>query len=367
MIEIKEFKDFILEGLNVGRMKSSGVEAARHTKKYVKPYIGKKGTHTVASDAGHVSSGDTVSIHSHKIIGGVHHVEVSKAGSSKRSTIPTSKLHKPKVQSNKGFDREDSLVTSLNKSGLMKGKGAGASGGTDFHLIDKRPPKPERKIPGTQGIISGETKSHINNSDFGQITLSRHPETNKWHLSDKNRAKHPEYAAEMDKARVKGPDGKHRSIVDHLNKHEPPGTSNKGGIKSTETNLDPAHAYLKGHGAGVVHLASHGTFSAKKGSDPHNTGLPKMKGTGSFRVRQKTHDSNKRMVHFRIKSLNKSPVHLGTPEGVEHIKKKLGHYANNNELMESVKHDIKWKLNPYTPGSNLLFYSDMEQRRLLKG
>lgn len=331
---MKLFKDFISEAT----IRASGQSAERHTKQYITPYLPGSaghapGTHTMASSHGGISAGEKVTIHGHHVDeGGVHHATVSVAGSNKKIQIPTNKLNKPTTRSNKGFAQEGRLVTHLNKHGLMTGGGAGSTAGNDFHLIDKRKPT-QKKISGSAGTHSenetglhGEHKSDIKSTAFGQITLSRHPETGKWHIYDKARAKRPEYAKHVENASITV-NGKKKNLLQHLNDTEPHGTTNKGGFHSDHTDLSPAHAYMRDHHVDTVHIDSHGTYRAgmSQHEDRHKLGLPGMEGEGRFRVRQKTDNANKRTVQFGITKLKKSNVNIGTDEGAKKIAKTLGH------------------------------------------
>ena len=331
---MKLFKDFIIEGT----IRASGQSADRHAKQYITPYVkgGDKhgeGTHTMASSHGGMPIGSNVTIHSHRVDdNGMHHVMVSKAGSTKKVEVPVNKLNKPTVRANKGLEQEGRLVKHLNNHGLMTGGGAGSTAGNDFHLIDKRLTK-QKNISGSAGIHSenesglhGEHKSDIKSTAFGQITLSRHPETGKWHIDDKARAKRPEYAKQVENAKITV-NGKKKNLLQHLNDTEPHGTTNKGGFYSDHTDLSPAHSYMRDHHVDTVHIDSHGTYSAgmSQHKDRHKLGLPGMEGEGRFRVRQKTDNANKRTVQFGITKLKKSSINIGTDEGAKKIAKTLGH------------------------------------------
>jgi hypothetical protein len=331
---MKLFKDFISEAT----IRASGQSAERHAKQYITPYVkgGERhgeGTHTMASSHGGIEAGSNVTIHSHHVDeNGMHHATVSAAGSNKKVMVPVNKLNKPTTRGNKGLEQEGRLVKHLNKHGLMTGGGAGSTAGNDFHLIDKRPAK-QKKISGSAGTHSenesglhGEHKSDIKSTAFGQITLSRHPETGKFHIDDKARAKRPEYAKHVENATITV-NGKKKKLLDHLNDTEPHGTTNKSGFHSDHTDLSPAHAYMRDHHVDTVHIDSHGTYRAgmSQHTDRHKLGLPSMEGQGRFRVRQKTDNANKRTVQFGITKLNKSHVNIGTDEGARHIAKTLGH------------------------------------------
>lgn len=322
-------------------IKSSGLSADRHTKQYIEPYLpggAKHGdeTHEVAADVKGLAAGDKVKLVAHHTVtdekGKVtHHVTVQKKGSRAKITIPTNKLNKPSASArrNRGFEQEGALAQRLNKHGLMDGGGAGFTGGNDFHLIDKRAGA-KKKIRGTEGHpeegIQGEHKSDIKTTAFGQITLSRHPETGRWHIDDKARANRPGYAEHVENATVTV-NGKKKPLLDHLNDTEPVGTTNKGGFHTDPTTTAPAHAYLRDHHVDVLHIDSHGTYRAGMSAerDRQKLGLPPLTGEGRFRVRQKTDNPNKRTVQFSITKLDKSNVHLGRDEDLAALKKKLGH------------------------------------------
>jgi hypothetical protein len=325
------FKKYLEEAV----IRASGADAERQVKKYIHPYLpgaAKAGndTHTLAKSAEGISAGAPVSIHSHSVEDGVHHVTVS-SGKTKVK-IPVNKLNKPVAAKNRGLVQEGQLADHLRKHGLMEGASAGFTAGNDFHLIDKRGAK-QKKIRGSEGFsakgegIQGEHKSDIRTTAFGQLTLTRHPKTQKWHISDEARAKRPEYASAIEKASITV-EGKKKSLLQHLNDTEPPGTVNKTGFHSDETSLHPAHAYMRDHHVDVIHIDSHGTYRAGQSEqkDRHKLGLPTMEGMGKFRVRQKqASNPNSRTAQFSIKKLNKSDVHVGTDDGAGEIKKRLGH------------------------------------------
>lgn len=335
------FKSFLSEAT----LRSSGIDAERHSEKYIKPYLPggsqhAEGTHTVASDHAGLSSGDSVTLHGHEVDEkGGHHAIVSKTGSKEKIKIPTNKLNKPVKANNRGLEQEGKLVSHLNKHGLMTGGGAGSTAGNDFHLIDKRGAK-SKKISGSEGIntktesgIHGEHKSDIKSTAFGQITIERHPKTGKWHIPETSRNNRPEYAKAVETSKVTHTDGKTRSLLDHMNHVQPHGYEPSEGnrlatnVYSDATDLSPAHAYMRDHHVDTVHVDSHGTFRAglSEHKDIHKLGLSPMEGAGRMRVRQKTSNPNKRTVQFSITKLNKSDTHIGTDEGAKAIADRLGH------------------------------------------
>lgn len=320
-------------------MRASGMSAERHVGQYITPYMpgGKKhaeDSHVMAGDHGSLKSGQRVTILGHEVKQDskgkdVHHAIVQPAGSKERQSVPINKLIKPEASArkNKGFEKEGTLTTHLNGHGLMSGGGAGFTDENDFHLLDKRSGK-TKKIGGTEGKgeIQGEHKSDIKSTAFGQLTLSRHPETGHWHIDDKARSNRPEFAKHVENATVTV-NGKTKSLLQHLNDTEPPGTSNKGGFHSDSTTAAPAHAYMRDHHVDVAHVDTHGTYraGASEHSDVHKLGLPVMQGDGRFRTRQKTDNPNKRTVQFSLTKLDKSHTNVGTDEGALKMKKILGH------------------------------------------
>lgn len=329
------FLDFLTEV----KMAGSGPEGERHAGKYVTPFIGSKDTtHELASAAGGLEAGTKIRIHSHEVDDkGKHHLVVSSENSTKKIKIPQSVVNKNIKRGNKGLVQETRLASHLNNHGLMSGGGAGFTAGNDFHLVDKRKPT-DAKIQGSSGehteqggnprTLEGEHKSDIKSTAFGQLTVIPHPVTGKWHIPDAARAKRPQYAAHIENSKVVGPDGVRRSLLDHMDKYDPPGTENKTGGYSERSDLSPAHAYMSDHHVHVAHIDSHGTYRAGLSDEKDNfkTGLPRMEGEGRFRYRQKQPSNrNSRSIQFGITKLAKSDVNIGTDDGAAEMKKRLGH------------------------------------------
>lgn len=342
-----DLKRFILEEarnrlLSEAKLSASGSRAQYHADKYIRPFLQgqpehKPLSHEIEGDVGGFKAGDKVTMHSHHIDDkGIHHVVVSKPG-TKKTAIPISKIKKVSGRKNIGFEQESKLVNHLNGHGLMQGSGAGSTAGNDFHLIDKRG-KSKKKISGSEGVttsessVTGEHKSNLT-AAFGQITLTRHPQTGLWHINDKARANRPEYAKAVENATITV-NGKRKKLIDHMNDvqgrnyRKPAGRATAEDISSDDHDLSPAHAYMRDHHVDLVHLDSHGTYRAglSQNKDRHNIGLPSLSGTGRFRVRQKDRNNDKaRTVQFMIRKLPKSDVHIGTDEGAQQMKKVLGH------------------------------------------
>jgi hypothetical protein len=328
--------------LSEAKLNASGKKAQYDTDKYIRPFLKGREKHTplsheVNADVGHIKKGERVTLHTHHIDeNGVHHVVVSKAGSNKKIAIPTSKIVKQSSARNVGLQQESVLVDHLNKHGLMSGTGAGSGAGNDFHLLDKRT-RQTKRIQGSEAsaerALSGEHKANLT-AAVGQLTLTRHPKTGEWHISDAARARRPEYARHVENATITNEEGKKVKLLDHLNKTQPPGYTAPAGrttaedIHSDEQDLGPAHAYMRDHDVDLVHFDSHGTYRAGRSerTDRQKLGLPVLKGTGRFRVRQKqVTNPNSRTVQFSIRRLEKSHTHIGTDEGATKIKEILGH------------------------------------------
>ena len=324
------------------KLSARGQRAEYDANKYIIPHVEggtlhKPLSHKIESDIGEFKAGDNVTLHSHHVDDkGVHHVVVSKKGSNNKVAIPINKIKKISGAKNKGFKQEAAIVDHLNKNGLMRGSAAGATVGNDFHLIDRRANRKVEKIRGAAGIstpestVSGEHKSNTS-AAFGQITVTRHPETGKWHISEEARANRPEYASHVENATITV-NGKKKKLLDHLNDVKPhsytlpSGRKTAEDIHSDDTSLAPANAYMRDHHVDVLHLDSHGTYRAgnSENVDRHNLGLPTFQGTGRFRIRQK-HSPHSRTIQFNVRNLKKSHTNIATDQGVNDIKQKLGH------------------------------------------
>jgi len=314
------FKKFIREA-NL----SGGVEGGYHVKKYIEPYVGQIGTHTLDKAHGHILSTSTISVHGHGVDekGKRYAVVSSLAEPNKKIRVPFSKIRKPADQKNKGFDYEKSLVDRLNQHRLMSGVGAGFSGANDFHLINKK----QNTVHEGSAVEStqGESKKDLS-AAFGQASLKYHPEKG-WHFDEKTKKRFPEYTNSIENSSITV-DGKPKRLLDHINDtygQPDPEKKSSTNLYSDSTDLSPMHAYLKDHNVDILHVGSHGTFRAGHSADQDKTGieLPKAEGTGRFRVRQK--HRNSLTIQFNVKKLNKSPVHMETDEGIQHLKQKLGH------------------------------------------
>jgi hypothetical protein len=340
------FKHYITEVA----LQASGPEAARHTAKYITPYIGKEGTHTIASKASGLNSGDKVTIHSHHVNDqGVHHIVVSKPGSSEKTTIPTSKVHKVGTKmENEGHKVETKFFERMKSRGLTPegATPAGSTAGSDVPVINKK-----KKLTHTgrdvHGAVqhNGEVKKDTG-AAFGQLTINHDPAKGGWHISDKARALRPRYAREIEKA----------GIIEHMNKHVPnpeKAVTTKSGRAKNVTidhpSLKPADSYLQDHHVDFVHVGSHGTYKVGE-HDTTEHGMPGLTGHGIWNVRQKQFGNNRaRTVMFQPKGkkgLDKSHVNLDDDKHLDEFAETLGHGKASDKKPSPVKEQPKPESKP---------------------
>lgn len=306
-------------------IKATGTQGARHSEKYIKPFIGKSNTHTLNRDSNGVKSGSKVSILSTKEKDGKHTAKVKSGG--KTFEVPHSHLEKPQSavvrKGDAGFSKETELANHLKKHGLMDKKAAtaGSTGGHDFHIISK---KQGKKFGGTEAHeIAGESKISLK-AKMGAAAFAYHPKKG-WHVSEKTKAAKPKFAAAVEKATVNG-----KPLLHHMNKHwgDPAKKASLPQITTDHTDLHPLHAYAHDHGVDVLHVHTHGTYRVgmSEHKDRTGAGLPKPKGTGRFTIGRERAGG---AVHgaFRVheKNFEKSKVDIMNPEHVKEIAKKLGH------------------------------------------
>jgi hypothetical protein len=319
------FKHYITEVA----LQASGREAARHTAKYITPYIGKEGTHTIASKAPGLNIGDSVTIHSHHVDDqGTHHIVVSKPGSSEKITIPTSKVHKVGTKTeNKGHQTEKDFFERMQKRGLTPegATPAGSTAGSDVPVVDKRQNTTHlgRDITSQANELNGEVKKDTS-AAFGQITIEHNPEKGGWHIPDRARKLRPGYADAIEKA----------GLIEHANKNIPEphkaittASGRAQNITVPHPDLQPAEAYLKDHDVDFLHIGSHGTFRVGE-NDATGHGLPRLTGKGLWTIRQKTSDPRKRTIQFQphgSRGLHKSHVNLDNDDHLDEFAKTLGH------------------------------------------
>lgn len=323
---IQRFSTFLVEAR--GFISASGADAARHKTKYIDPHVGSsEPTHEVGKQAGNLSPGTMVRIHSTHDVEGKLHAVVSPAGSKEKSTIPVNKLHKPGEEAkNKGLAYEHNFVERMKQHGLAdpKASGAGSTAGTDVTLINKKKRTTHPgKVSSSQSVFRGEVKEGVT-AAMGQLTI-KHTSEKGWHVPDSAREKRPEYAKHIERS----------GILEHMNEHHNPDkgvqTTASGRAKTVvmkHPNMHPAEAYLQDHHAQFVHVGGHGTYRVGE-KDATGHGLPRLEGEGKFVVREK-HLGNKkaRTVMFQPagkKALTPSHVDLDKDEHLEDFKKTLGH------------------------------------------
>jgi len=319
------FKHYITEVA----LQASGREAARHTAKYITPYIGKEGTHTIASKAPGLNIGDSVTIHSHHVDDqGTHHIVVSKPGSSEKITIPTSKVHKVGTKTeNEGHKVETKFFERMQKRGLTPegAAPAGSTGGSDVTVVNKRKRTTHtgRDVSSNAEQYNGEVKKDTG-AAFGQLTIEHDPDKGGWHIPDRAKKLRPGYADAIEKA----------GLIEHMNKNVPepnkaPTTASgrAQNITAPHPDLKPAEAYLGDHHVDFLHVGSHGTYRVGE-NDTTGHGLPRLTGKGLWTARQKTSDPYKRTIQFQphgSRGLNKSHVNLDNDTHLDEFAETLGH------------------------------------------
>ena len=312
------FKSFLKEGR--GLIKGTGLDAARHEKQYITPYMGSdEYTHTLAKDHGLIPAGAKLKLHTSIMLDGKNYVHATDSHTREKSLIPVSKLYKPGEQKeNKGFKYEKEFVDRLKKRGLMHGDAAGFTSGNDFNLINKKQHIEHKGEVHPESALQGETKAG-KTAAFGQLTISYDKNKGGWHIPDENRKNRPGYADHIEK----------KGIIDLMNKnHKPKGLVAGGGyaknVHLPHEDLDPANAYLKDHHVDLVQVGKHGTYRVGD-KDKTGHGLPPLTGHGEWRIRQKTADPLKRTVQFMVKHADKSHVDLDNDDHLESMAKTLGH------------------------------------------
>lgn len=95
-------------------MTNKGVDAERHTQKYVTPFIGQENTHVLSKPHEDLEAGKRLTVHGYKIIDGKYHAVVSPEKSNKRFEVPYSKIEKP--HSSPTYNDEHAFVHLWNHS-----------------------------------------------------------------------------------------------------------------------------------------------------------------------------------------------------------------------------------------------------------
>ena len=328
------FKGFLAEA----SLTTSGPNADRHFKKYVKDYLPGgsshgEGTHAIAKSGDGFNAGDAVTIHGHRIDdSGKHMLTVSKTGSNEKKEVIASRLTKPigKTQTeNKGHLYEKAVFDRFKEHGLVPHgyKPAGSTAGTDVPILNKKKnvSHGSRIVdPESRNLYSGEVKKDTT-AAFGQLTIQHHPDKG-WHIPDKARANRPKFAKAIEDA----------GILEHMNKHHPnpheSETTESGRAKTItmkHPDLKPAESYLQDHHVDVLQVGGgHGTYSVGE-KDATGHGLPRLSGKGKWSIREKQFgNKTSRTVAFQPdgkKGLDNSHINLDHDEHMTPFKKTLGH------------------------------------------
>lgn len=321
---IKNFLEFLKEAT----IKAKGDDSHRQVEKYITPFLPKgklhkKNSHVLAKDVENIPKGSKITIKSHKIKDGIHHVAIEHPKLKKTISIPVSHLVKPEVDDNKGTTYERELIKRLKKKGIMdkKASGAGNTAGNDFHLLDARGIKHKGKAVENH---TGETKQSLQ-AAFGQITI-HHTKEKGWHVSDEARSKRPKFAKALENSTVTI-NGKKKKFLDHLNTHvgAPTEKNISTNVYSDRTDLQPIHDYLHDHDVGILHIGTHGTYRAGKyqHKDLSGVNFPEAKGEGLFRARFRKKRPGM-FIEFKPKTMEKSHLDLANDKHIEHISRKLG-------------------------------------------
>lgn len=346
------FNQFITERemkfSNAG-MAVRGDDAERHAKNYVLPHVNSdERALKMKSDHGDLKAGEMVYAHGvHVDETGKHHAIVSD-GINEPQHVPFSKIQKPAGGGNKGFDVETQFNQHLAKHGLSSGEGAGFTTlRPDATINDPREHSPFKKAG-----IGVEVKQNTK-AAFGQVGLEfvtkktqvpqpgalagyqkrdalRRKMGGYWAISAKAKQKSPQLAKAIEKTTVTDEKGVSRPALDHINDVMKIGAPTKGrripiNLRTDrQKHLDLVHAYAKDKDTHVLHIDSHGSYRVgdSEHKDHVGLGLPAPKGEASVRFRGKHPGSITAQVN--VHDIEKSGIHLGTDEGVRHVKKKLG-------------------------------------------
>lgn len=322
---MKLFRTYLEEQKGRGILTASGKTGEDHLKRYIEPHLGSdKPTHVLAKEHDDIPAGSSVKLHKTEVINGKIHVHAEDEIGN-HHVIPISKLHKPgDAPKNKGHDYESQFVERMKQHKVMPEhlSGAGSSSGTDFAIENKRKGHFHAGVVSGH-LLNGETKNGTT-AAMGQLTI-HHTKERGWHISDKQKAKRPEYAKHIE----------HSGILEHMNKHhsnpEKEPVTSSGRVKTIEIkhpNLDPAEGYLKDHHVHVLQVGGYGTYKVGE-KDETGHGLPSISGQGKWRIREKQKgNKNARTVAFHpdgVKGLNKSHIDLDKDEDLHKFKKTLGH------------------------------------------
>jgi hypothetical protein len=288
MLRFKQFinEDFLIEKNNLhGKVGADG-KALGHVRDYIMPLLSASGRAKTAKNLKGVGGvkGDTkVDGHAHNPEADSTHFLASKFGDHEAGTpvrithvssggedgrnliahteshgkIPLSKIAKPAALAKKpktegGFDVEKRLSQHLGT------RAAGSSAtGFDFHYKGSS----KAKTPAVRGSVKmveqkkavkgidrpdvrGESK--LMKGKFGQSVVS-FEKGKGWGFRNSSKMN-----PMLEKATVTGPDGKERSLIDHLNKHHPDGVIDRG--FTARAARGTARHYLNSSNVNTLHI-----------------------------------------------------------------------------------------------------------------
>lgn len=189
----------------------------------------KEGTHFLAKDHAEHKAGTRVHI-THV----THEDGTIYAHTKKHGKIPLHKIAKDpdiskgrKAPGEYGWKVEKKVATNLgSKAAKSSRHGHDFSYDVDGDGIPDV--KGKIKIREKKPVVRGESK--LSKAKAGIATVLWTKEKG-WHYNESNQANKSMYEA-FKKVRVKGEDGKHRSIIEHLNKHHPDGNSQSFSVEA---------------------------------------------------------------------------------------------------------------------------------------
>ena len=297
VIHMLKFRQFISET----KMSSTlgGHLGTRHVKKYVAPFLSKaslektkanfpgvnplskldtskdgekhdpkaESTHVLQTKHGTHEAGTKIKITHVSHANGVISAHTEKHGIIPLSRIAKTESLKTPRRGEEGFDVEKKVAENLGT------KNAGSSStGYDFELPH---PKHESAVRGKIKIVGkrktpalnvrGESK--LTKGRFGTTSARHNPKTNSWELVG-----HPKMHPVFAQTTIRGKDGIHRKLIDHLNHFHSDGKFEHG--TSTPALPGTAEHYLKSGSINVLHVHNKDT----KNSTTFTTGRTTLRG-----------------------------------------------------------------------------------------
>lgn len=120
----ESLRESILDIISEASLGTSGAKTNEYADKYVKPHIGSdKPTHPMHQDSGHLKKGDSVSIVSHGVENGKHHLTV-KGADGKHVKVPMGHVAKPSGGARTNvMGAEDTAISDMH-SHIQAAKGS---------------------------------------------------------------------------------------------------------------------------------------------------------------------------------------------------------------------------------------------------